>query len=183
MRLAQRLAALEILWPEPDHVIAEGDIGSLGYWSSPVAIAELWDWAGLRAHYRYQHDVDGGWWQLTREQRDERIQFEVAEFSRLLEELGPEDGYSAWHRQAETWRSQHGPCDVATFERRLKHAWTNADENRAHPSSWLFRQTWPEWRPGMSDEERLSFDTLLARECDARLAPYFPKEAANMAAV
>jgi len=176
MRLAQRLAALEIIWPKPDHVIAEGDIGSLGYWSSPVAIGELRDWCGIRAHLRYQHEIGSNWWQLTREQRDERIQFEVDEFCRLLEERGPEDGYSAWHDQAATWHGQHGPCDQATFEKRLRHAWTNADENRGHPRSWLFRRVWPEWKPGATDDESLAFDLLLSRERETRLAPYQPKE-------
>ena len=171
MRLAQRLARLETIWPEPDDVISEGDIGSLTYWSSPVALPALWDWSALRAHLRCQHEA-GDWWKLTREHRDERIRFEVAEFCRLLDELGPEDGYVAWHHQAEPWRSQHGPCDVATFERRIHHALSNADQNRAHPSSWLFRRVWSEWRSDMTDEERLSFDTLLARECETRLAPY-----------
>jgi hypothetical protein len=134
MRLAQRLAALEIIWPEPDDVITEGDIGSLGYWSSPVAIGELWDWSGLRAHLRYQYEVDGGWWQLTREQRDERVRFEIAEFCRLLESLGPELGYTTWHDQAARWHGQHGPCDQATFERRLRQRMDECRrESRAPP--------------------------------------------------
>ncbi len=176
MRLAQRLAALEILWPSPDQVVTEGDVGALGYWSSPVAQGILLDWCGLRGHLRYQSDVGPDWWQLTREHRDERIQFEIDEFTRLLTLLGEDEGYTTWHLQAEGWHGQHGPCDVATFEKRLRHAWTNADQNRAHPSSWLFRQTWPEWRPNMTDEECLSFDVMLSRERETRLAPYFPKE-------
>jgi hypothetical protein len=168
------LTALETIWPEPTHVVTEGDIGGLGYWSSPVAIGELWDWCGLRAHLRYQSEIGPDWWQLTHEQRDERVRFEIAEFCRLLELLGPEDGYSAWHDQAEGWHGQHGPCDQATFETRLRDRWRSADASRAHPHSWLFRRVWPEWTPGMSDDESLAFDVLLSRERETRLAPYFP---------
>ncbi len=176
MRLTQRLAALETIWPEPAHVVTESDVGSLGYWSSPVAIGELRDWACLRAHLRHQSDVGPDWWQLTHEQHQERIQFEIDEFCRLLELLGPEDGYSAWHDQAETWHGQHGPADVATFEKRLRDRWRSADASRGHPSSWLFRRVWPEWRPNMTDDESLAFDVLLSRERETRLAPYFSKE-------
>jgi hypothetical protein len=176
MRLAQRLTALETIWPEPDQMVTEGDIGSLGYWSSPVAQGILLDWCGLRAHYRHQHTHGGNWWQLARQERDAAVQFEVDEFTRLLTLLGDDEGYEAWHDQAAHWHGQHGPADRDTFEARLRHGWTNADGNRGHPSSWLFRQTWPEWRPGMSDDESLAFDLLLARERSARLTPYFPKE-------
>jgi hypothetical protein len=170
------LTALETLWPEPDQVITEGDIGGLTHWSTPVAQSILLDWAGLRAHLRHQSEVDGGWWQLSRQQRDERVQFEVDEFTRLLTLLGEDEGRQAWHAQSSTWPSKHGPCDQATFERRLRHGWRNADENRAHPRSWLFRLIWREWRLNMTDEECLSFDVLLSRERETRLAPYFPKE-------
>ncbi len=176
MTLAQRLTTLEILWPEPDRVITDGDIGSLGYWSTPVAQGILLDWCGLRGHYRHQHTHGGNWWQITRQERDAAVQFEADEFTRLLTLLGNDEGYESWHRQAATWRSQHGPCDQATFETRLRDRWRNADASRAHPSSWLFRQTWPEWRPDMSDDESLAFDLLLSRERSARLAPYFSKE-------
>jgi hypothetical protein len=174
MRLTHRLAALETIWPTPDQMVTEGDVGSLGCWSSPSAIGELWDWSGLRAHLRYQSEVDGGWWQLSREQRDERVQFEVDEFCRLLTLLGEPEGFEAWHAQAAHWRGQHGPCDQATFEKRLRDRWRSADASRGHPSSWLFRQTWPEWTPGMSDDDHLRFDLLLSREREARLTPFFP---------
>ena len=176
MRLAQRLTALETIWPDPDQMVTEGDIGSLGYWSSPVTQGILLDWCGLRAHLRYQSEVDGGWWQLTRQQRDEAVQFEADEFSRLLALLGDDEGYATWHDQAANWHGQHGPCDQATFETRLRDRWRSADVSRGHPSSWLFRATWPEWRPNMSDAESLAFDVVLSRERSARLAPYFPKE-------
>ncbi len=172
MRLAQRLAALETIWPEPDNVITEGDIGSLRYWSSPTTLSELRVWCGLRAHYRHLADVGPDWWKLTTDERTERIQYEADELFRLVALLGDDAGFAQWHAQAEDWQGPHGRCDKATLDARLQYAWANADVMRDHPSSWLFRQTWPEWSPGMTDAEHLAFDALLSQERETRLAQF-----------
>jgi len=172
MRLAQRLTALETIWPEPVRVITEGAIGSLRYWSSPTALAELHVWCGLRAHYRHLADVGPDWWQLTTDERTERIHDEADALRGLVALLGDDAGFAQWHGQAPDWQGPHGRCDQATFDARLQSAWANADVMRAHPSSWLFRLVWPEWKPGMSDAEHLAFDALLSQGRDTRLAQF-----------
>jgi len=172
MRLKQRLALLETLWPIPARMMTEGDVGSLCYWSKPTSVDELRAWCGIRSERRYRAETGGVVWRLPADDQEDRLQFEGSELCRLTVLLGDVDGFAAWHQQADQWPSTPSPCDQASFEARLWHAWRNADVMRAHPSTWLFRQTWPEWSPDLTDAERLAFDVLLVRERETRLAPF-----------
>lgn len=148
-----------------------GDDGlaHLRWWSWPILPGEFRRFCNHRARERLQ--VEGGpcWYTgITEDERKRRQGFEADELARLQDVYGAEEGWAAWHDQARFWPQQYGSVDEAALERGLMHAFEAADTNRSHYSAPLWRQVWPEWRPGMSLAEHLAFDHLLGEEGQAR---------------
>jgi len=179
----QRLAHLERVWPPQSGATSrtETDTGHLKFWSRPLFPAEFRDFCTKRAEERYiatvrggrsgsQSFIDPGWYTggVTNDERAERIRFEYDELNRLIAWHGDEDGWHAWHNQAQDWPQQHGKLDDEALNRRLMHAWTTADGNRAYRTRPLWRLVWKEWKPNMTFDEHCDFDALLAKEGETR---------------
>lgn len=180
-----RIARLQKVWPTAPlvTVFTETDTGHLKFWSRPLFPGEFRDYCTARAHERYITTVRGGryggqsfidpCWHtggVTDEERKARIQFEYDELERLVALLGLDEGWGAWHAQAQDWPQRNGKIDADALDRRLMHAWTTADNNRVSPGRPLWRKVWVEWKPGMTLDEHFEFDQLLGREGETRCA-------------
>jgi hypothetical protein len=170
-RVAGRLDALErVIGPGPEP--SADPPAFVRWWSHPVAFGVLCRFCTDRAHRRFiaAGGDRSGWSQVPEEERDERTGREWGGMRRWCDDLGGEAGVAAWHQEAEGWPDPYGHrvLNQESLDRQLRHEWDLADSYRAW--SPLFRRTWPEWHPGMTDGERLAFDVLLMDERDARLA-------------
>lgn len=167
--LTKRVAALEVD-QGPGAEPSSNPPVFVRWWSRPILPGVLWDFMRTRAHRRFvgAGNVRYDWYRLPQEERDARAIHEWNDLATLVESDGAECALQTWEAAAASWPRIFGDNDLDSLDRQLRHAWNLADDYRG--SSPLFRRTWPEWHPAMTDAERFAFDHLLEEEGDTRLA-------------